>query len=78
MKKVGKFLREYANKIINFKKKKMKLLIKEQHKSYEDAKICYTWKKEIKDKHAKNKQYYKFSDHCHYKEKIEVLHIECT
>ena len=29
------FLREHATKIINFKKKKMKLLIKEQHKLQE-------------------------------------------
>ena len=27
--------------IINFKKKKMKLLTKEQQESYENAKICY-------------------------------------
>ena len=32
-------LREYAMKIINVKKKKMTLLIKEQHESYENAKI---------------------------------------
>ena len=31
MKKVGKSLREHAMKIINFKKKKMKLLTKELH-----------------------------------------------
>ena len=28
-------------KIINFKKKKMKLLTKEHQESYENAKICY-------------------------------------
>ena len=28
-------------KIINFKKKKMKLLTKEQQQSYENEKICY-------------------------------------
>ena len=31
--------REHAMKIINFRKKKMKLLANEQHKSYENAKI---------------------------------------
>ena len=40
MKKCYEFLRQHAMKIINFKKKKMKLLIKEQQESYENAKIC--------------------------------------
>ena len=31
-------------KIIEFKKKKMKLLIKGQQESYENAKICYICK----------------------------------
>ena len=44
-KKFREFLREHAMKIINFKKKKMKLLTKEQEESYENAKICYTCKK---------------------------------
>ena len=35
MKKFCEFLREHAIKIINFKKKKMKLLSKEQQESYE-------------------------------------------
>ena len=55
MKKFYEFLREHAMKIINFKKKKMKLLIKEQQESYENAKICKKLKKlkiniwEVKD-----------------------------
>ena len=40
MKKFRESLREHAMKIINFKKKKMKLLTKEQYESYENAKIC--------------------------------------
>ena len=40
MKKICKLLREHAIKIINFKKKKMKLLTKKQQESYENAKIC--------------------------------------
>ena len=40
MKTFCEFLREHAMKIINFKKKKMKLLTKEQQESYENAKIC--------------------------------------
>ena len=34
-------LREHSMKIINFKKKKMKLLTKEQEESYENAKIWH-------------------------------------
>ena len=41
MKKFSELLREEAMIIINFKKKKMKLLTKEQQESYENAKICY-------------------------------------
>ena len=35
-------------KIINFKKKKMKLLTKEQQESYKNAKICYISQKKLK------------------------------
>ena len=38
MKKFCKFLREHVMKIINFKKKKMKLLTKELQESYENTK----------------------------------------
>ena len=41
MKKFCESLRKHAMKIINFQKKKMKLLTKEQEESYENAKICY-------------------------------------
>ena len=40
MEKFCEFLREHAIKIINFEKKKVKLLTKEQQESYENAKIC--------------------------------------
>ena len=42
------FLREHALKIINLKNKKMKLLTKGQQESYENAKICYIYKKKLK------------------------------
>ena len=48
MKKFCEFLRKHAIKIINFKKKKMKLLTKEQQESYGYAKIWYICKKKIK------------------------------
>ena len=40
MKRFCESLREHAMKIINFKKKKMRLSIKKQQESYENAKIC--------------------------------------
>ena len=43
----------------------MRLLTNEQQESYENAKICYICKEEIKDKHAKDKKYRKDRDHCH-------------
>ena len=44
----------------------MKLLTNKQQKSYENAKLCYVWNKKIENKHAKDKKYQKFRDHCHY------------
>ena len=47
MKKFCESLRKHATKIINFKKKKMKLLTKEKQEAYQNAKICYICKKKI-------------------------------
>ena len=44
MKKVCESLKEHAMKIINFKNQKIKLLTKEQQKSYKNAKFCYICK----------------------------------
>ena len=60
MKKFCESLKEHAMKMINFKKKKMKLLTKEQQESYENAKICYIYK------YVKDKKYLRIRDHCHY------------
>ena len=60
MEKFCPSLREHAMKIINFKKKKMKLLTKEQQESDENAKICYICKEKFENK------YFKVRDHCHY------------
>ena len=43
IKKFCESLREHSIKIINFKKKAMKLLTKEQQESYQNAKICYIY-----------------------------------
>ena len=40
MKKFRESLREHVLATINFKKKKLKLLTKEQKESYEDANFC--------------------------------------
>ena len=62
-------------KIINFKKKKMKLLTKEQKESYENSKICYICKEKFGNKYLKNKKYRKVSAHCHYTGDYRVLRI---
>ena len=66
MKKFCESLREHAMKTINFKKKQMKLLTKEQQQSYENAKICYICKEKFEKKYLKNKKYSKVRYHCHY------------
>ena len=66
MKKLCEFLRERAMIIINFKKKKMELLTKEQQESYENAKICYICKEKFESEHLKDKKYRNVRGHCHY------------
>ena len=51
MKKLFESLR--AIKIINFKKKKMKLLTKEQQEPYENAKICSICREKFENKYEK-------------------------
>ena len=52
MKKFCEFVREHAMKIINFEKKKMKLLTKEHQKSYENVLFV---KKDLKINISKTK-----------------------
>ena len=66
MKKFCHSLKEQTIKIINSKKKKMMLLTKEHQESYENAKICHTYKEKIKNNYLKDKKYRKVIDHCHY------------
>ena len=63
-KKFCESLRESAMKIINFNK--IKLLIKEQQQSYENAKICCICKEKFEYKLFKDKKHRKFRDQCHY------------
>ena len=50
-----KYSRGHAMKIINFKKKKMKLLKKEQQESYENTTICYIYKEKFENEYVKKK-----------------------
>ena len=77
-KKFCESLREHAMKVIHFKKKKMKLLTKEQQESYENAKICYICKEKFENRYLRDKNYCKVRDHCHYievpKKFLKVFH----
>ena len=66
MKKFCHFLGVHTIKIINFKKKKKKLLTKEQQKAYENAKICYICKEKFENKCLGDKKYCKVRDHWDY------------
>ena len=63
MKIFCKDLRIHATKIINYEKKKMIPLTKEEKTHYNDQEICYTCKKEFDTSDKKN---FKVRDHCHY------------
>ena len=64
IKKFCEFLIEHEMKVTNFKKKKMKLLLKENQQSYKNAKICYICNRKFENKYLKNKKYLKVRDHC--------------
>ena len=66
VKKFCESLREHAMERINFEKKKMKLLAKEQQTSYENTKICCICKEKIENKYMKDKKQCKVRDHCYY------------
>ena len=63
MKKFCKDLKEHATRIINYEKKKIIALTKEEKINYNDQQICYICKKEFSNDDKKN---YKVRDHCHY------------
>ena len=79
IKKFYESLRKHVMKIINFKKKKLKLLSKEQQESYENAKICYISKEKFENKYVKDKKYCKVRDHCYYTGKYRgAVHSICN
>ena len=65
MKKFCKDLKEHATRIINYEKKKIIPLTKEEKINYNDQKICYICKKEF-DTIDKTKSSSLSRDHCHY------------
>ena len=57
----------------------MKLLTKEQHQSYENAKICYICREKIKNRYVKEKKYCKVRDHCNFTGEYRgAAHIICN
>ena len=75
MKKLYESLREHAIEIINFKKKKVKLLINEQQKSDENVKFCCICKQKLEDIHDKDKKVGKLETIVIIQVDIEELHI---
>ena len=76
MRKFCGSLREHAVKIINFKKKKMKLLVKQQQETYENANVCYICKENLENKYLKDKKnIVKLEIIVIIQEKIKVLRI---
>ena len=57
----------------------MKLLTKEQHQSYENAKICYICREKIKNRYVKEIKYCKVRDHCNFTGEYRgAAHIICN
>ena len=69
IKKFCEFLREHAKNIIDFEKKKMLQLTKEELKLHQDARNCYICGEKILQKLAKTGNYRKVRDHCYYTDK---------
>ena len=47
----------------------MKLLTKEQQKSYENSKLCHISKEKFENKYLKDKKYHNVKDYCHFTKK---------
>ena len=64
MKKSCKNLKEHATKIINYQKKEMIPLTKEEKKIYHEQKRCYICKKRFST-NDDNKEHHRVKDHSH-------------
>ena len=65
-KKFCESFRENAKNIIDFAKKKVIPLAKEELKSHQDPKVCHVCGKIILKKLTKSKNYWKVRDHCNH------------
>ena len=72
MKKFCTSLRQHSKNIINFEKKEMLPLTKEELKSHQDAKVWYICGKRTLKKLSKSITYQKVGDHCHYAGKFAI------
>ena len=72
MKTFCKSLREHVNNIIDFGKKKILPLTKEELKSHEDVKVCYFCGKGILRQLPKSLDYRKVRDYIHYTDKCRA------
>ena len=59
-------LGEHITKIINYEKKEMITLTKEEKRSHRSSRRCYICKKKKFSTDDNNKKYHKIRDHCHY------------
>ena len=65
--------------ILSSKKKKMKLLTKDQQESYGNAKLSYICKEKFENEYLKDEKYPKVRDHCHYTGEYRgAAHIICN
>ena len=72
-------LREHVANVINFEKTKMLSLTEEELKLYQDSTVCYICGKKITQKLAKEKNYCKVRDHCHFTSKYRgAAHSICN
>ena len=79
MKKFCTFLREHTKRIIDFEKKKMLLLTKEELKPHLDVKVCYICGKNILKWLSKSTNYQKVRDYCQYAGKYRrTTHSICN
>ena len=69
MKKICESLRQHGKNIINFEKKKILPLTKEELKSHQDARVSYICGKRILKKFYNGENFGKVRDHCNFTDK---------
>ena len=79
MKKFCNSLRKHTKYIIDFEKKKMIPLTKEELESHQDAKVCYICRRATLKKPSKIINYRKVRDYCYYTGKYrDAAHSICN